>query len=214
MTDIYVPTKKIEMVKSLALEQTESDFHTAHFDMRTAWVRKKFDDKGNLIFESEPQHNSFTTQGDILVASVFLGYNPSGTQWKGHGYWALGYGKPSWDALPAPPPVDPNAAVLVHELPDSPVGFNRQETECYFLTEQNIPTAAPTRKLEIKARFGVLQGNGDRREWGIFGGNASSTRNTGYLFDAVHHVKDTKTADPKQYEVLYVHVEFKLPKGQ
>ena len=54
-------------------------------------------------------------------------------------------------------------------------------------------TDIPTNILQIKHTFGVNDCNGTWREFGIFGGNATTTANSGLLINKRHHAVITKT---------------------
>ena len=104
-------------------------------------------------------------------------------------YVVIGSGNVSWDTSGVPSPTV-GQTQMVNEL-------GRVAASIVFLDGSNNPTASVTNKLEISGTFGSGVAEGaDWREWGIVGGNATGTANTGLLFDYSTHSaipKDTET---------------------
>ena len=53
----------------------------------------------------------------------------------------------------------------------------------------------PSNILQVKRVFGEDECNGTWREFGIFGGNATSAANSGIMINKRHHGVITKTSD-------------------
>jgi hypothetical protein len=95
-------------------------------------------------------------------------------------YWAVGSGDESWDA--ARPSVDPRATRLAAE-------FDRQAiapAQTTYLHGDGRRTAAPCACIEVSAAYTWPQ---DRtlREFGLYGGDAGETADSGYLINYVIH---------------------------
>lgn len=104
-------------------------------------------------------------------------------------YWAVGSGSPSWDEdIPSP---DISATRLTNEIARVPISTD----EMQFLDSDYNVVSTPTNILQIKHLFTTDECNGVWREFGIFGGNATSAVNSGILINKRHHAILTKTSD-------------------
>lgn len=120
-----------------------------------------------------------------LVMSLCKGESGYG----GIQYWAIGSGNASWDdGIPDP---EINATRLTSEI--GRVAINPSEIK--FLTADYSESSTPTNILQIKHTFTENDCNGEWREFGIFGGNAFGTANTGIMINKKHHAVITKTSD-------------------
>ena len=68
-------------------------------------------------------------------------------------------------------------------------------SEITFLDSNYNEVSNPTNIIQIKHTFGVSDCNGTWREFGIFGGNATATTNSGLLINKRHHSVLTKTSE-------------------
>ncbi|HEY3079228.1 MAG TPA: PASTA domain-containing protein [Chloroflexota bacterium] len=95
-------------------------------------------------------------------------------------YWAVGTGDPTWgDAPPAP---QDGATRLVDELYRRPLDPARQ-----------IEYDPLTRTLRLRVAFGPAEAVGVLREFGLFGGDASGARDSGFLINYRTHAPIDKT---------------------
>lgn len=102
-------------------------------------------------------------------------------------YWAVGSGAASWDSnMPTP---DINATQLTAELGRVAI----PASEIVFLDSNYDETLTPTNIIQVKHVFGTADCNGVWREFGLFGGNATSNANSGILINKRHHAVLTKT---------------------
>lgn len=102
-------------------------------------------------------------------------------------YWAVGSGAASWDSnMPTP---DINATQLTAELGRVAI----PASEIVFLDSNYDETSTPTNIIQVKHVFGTADCNGVWREFGLFGGNATSNANSGILINKRHHAVLTKT---------------------
>lgn len=109
--------------------------------------------------------------------------------YSGMQYWAVGSGESSWDTS-TPNPLA-NATTLTAELGRKAIPNNAIS----YLDANLAVTNTPTNKLQITITFGENECNGVWREFGIFGGNATSTADSGILINKKHHAILTKTSD-------------------
>ena len=145
-------------------------------------IDKIYDKDGNLIKVIEG-HNLVVTPFVKLVMALCKGESGySGIQ-----YWAIGSGNVEWDTTPQEPSI--NASLLTNEI--GRVAINPDNIK--FLLPDLSETDAPTNILQIKHTFGVDDCNGEWREFGIFGGNATSDANSGIMINKRHHPVIVKT---------------------
>ena len=119
----------------------------------------------------------------ILLAALCLpGRTPN---YNGITYMALGQGSSSWDTggTPAPSATD---TVLVSEIARNPV------TVQDITSGGAVVTTGPTGNLLCTGVFSVGQGNGQIREFGLFGGVAATgftmaQANQGSMVDHITH---------------------------
>lgn len=109
--------------------------------------------------------------------------------YKGVQYWAVGSGASSWDnSMPTP---EIGATRLTAELGRVPISAS----EISFLDSSYNKVSTPTNIIQIEHTFGANDCNGVWREFGIFGGNASATANSGIMINKRHHAVITKTEE-------------------
>lgn len=141
--------------------------------------------KDGVLIEERVGHNLIVNSFLKLAMALLKGQSG----FSGIGYWAVGSGTSSWDAnLPDP---EINATVLTAEIGRVKI----QPSEITFLDANYNVSANPTNILQIKHIFGTNDCNGVWREFGIFGGQASATANTGLMINKKHHKIITKTSD-------------------
>ena len=131
--------------------------------------------------------------GHNLVVNSFLNLVMSllkqQSGYKGIQYWAVGSGASSWDSsMPNP---ELTATKLTAEL--GRVAISTSEIK--FLTPEYEESPTPTNILQISHTFGPTDCNGVWREFGIFGGNATSAKDSGVMINKRHHAVITKTEE-------------------
>lgn len=146
----------------------------------------------------EWKHNLVVNKLSELLAALFKTHaGIVGAQ-----YWAVGRGDPAWDSrpdansdgLPDPPQPTVTQTKLIDEIA-------RKSVTVVFLDANNNQTSSITNKVEVSATFGVGEANGPWREWGVFGGNATSTKDSGYMADAVNHPVLSKPAGDGDFSI-------------
>lgn len=104
-------------------------------------------------------------------------------------YWAVGSGASSWDTTPVNP--DIKATRLTSEI-----GRVALTADCFSFLDSNYEVVStPSNILQVKRLFGENECNGTWREFGIFGGNATTAANSGIMINKRHHGVITKTSD-------------------
>lgn len=104
-------------------------------------------------------------------------------------YWAVGSGASSWDSnMPTP---DIEATRLTFEIGRMPIAAE----DISFLDADYNKISTPSNILEVKHIFGTNECNGVWREFGIFGGNATVSSNSGIMINKRHHAVLTKTEE-------------------
>ena len=102
-------------------------------------------------------------------------------------YWAVGSGSSSWDSsLPTPSAGDTRLTAEIGRVAISP-------SEIVFLDSNLNVSSSPTNIIQITHTFGTGDCNGKWREFGIFGGNATATANSGLMINKRNHDVITKT---------------------
>jgi hypothetical protein len=90
-------------------------------------------------------------------------------------YWAVGKGSDSWSTTLQDPEI--TDTTLVNEIGRVPIG------RMYHVNEQHVETSRVTNRLALDVTFGKNDCNGTWREFGIFGGTATSEINTGVMIN-------------------------------
>lgn len=147
-------------------------------------IDRIFDKDGNLID---------TIEGHNLVVNSFLNMVMALAKgeagYSGIGYWAIGSGEDNWDS--STPDPDITATHLTTEIGRVAIA----PSEIKFLDSDNAESNTPTNILQIKHMFTNNECNGKWREFGLFGGNATGTADSGILINKRHHSIITKTSD-------------------
>lgn len=137
------------------------------------------------VEETDWSHNLIVNSA-LNILTALLG-NTNG--YKGIQYWAVGSGLASWDTtMPNP---NSNAVALTSEIGRKVIN----SSNIRFLTETGEPSNTPTNKIEVSCFFEANDCIGVWREFGLFGGNATSAPNSGILIDKKHHQIINKTND-------------------
>lgn len=131
--------------------------------------------------------------GHNLVVNNFLNLVMSllkqQSGYKGIQYWAVGSGASSWDGSMPNPGI--NSTKLTAELGRVAIGAG----EIKFLNSNYNEVSTPTNILQISHTFGPSDCNGVWREFGIFGGNATTAKDSGIMINKRHHAVITKTEE-------------------
>ena len=108
---------------------------------------------------------------------------------KGIQYWAVGSGSSSWDSSAVEPQL--TETTLTKEIGRKAVSASNIK----FIDSNLEETSTPTNIIEVTTTFEEDECNGVWREFGLFGGQASSVINSGTMINKKHHDIFTKTSD-------------------
>lgn len=118
-------------------------------------------------------------------------------------YWAIGSGAESWDSSTPEPSL--TETKLTSEIGRKVI----TSSGISFVTPDTFEaSSSPTTCLKVMATFDESECNGDWREFGIFGGNATTTKDSGYMLDKKHHDILTKTENMKVERTIYFTISF------
>lgn len=141
--------------------------------------------KNGKLIDVRVGHNLIVNSFLNLAMALMKGENGySGIQ-----YWAIGSGADSWDSTTPDPAA--NATQLTNEIGRVAI----LPAEIKFVNAEYEESVNPTNILQIEHTFGTADCNGKWREFGLFGGNATATTNSGILINKKHHAVLTKTSD-------------------
>lgn len=174
-----------------ALRNTDNEVicaSIAHADHSNISMTGEIIDKvymdGKLI-DTIVGHNIIVNSFTKLVMALCKGE----TGYAGIKFWAVGSGLATWDGTPVEPLV--GETQLTAEIGRVAITAN----EIKFLTADYAESNVPTNILQIQHIFGIDDCNGSWREFGIFGGDATVTANSGIMINKKHHPVITKTSD-------------------
>lgn len=141
------------------------------------------------------QSNRITFGFGILVASLLKGDATFGFPLT---YWAVGEGEGNfWDDLS----IDARQSKSLFSLSTLYNEINRQPVSIEYIDENNDVVSGPTNKIEVRAVFGP-DVTGTLREFGVYGGNATTTVDSGILIDHKSHTAINLNNTPGQQNVL------------
>ena len=141
--------------------------------------------KNGSLVEERVGHNLVVNSFLNLVMCLLK--HQSG--YSGIQYRAVGSGNSAWDSNLTTPEL--TATRLTAELGRVPISLD----EINFLDSNYDIIQTPSNIIQISHTFGVNDCNGVWREFGIFGGNATSQLNSGIMINKRHHAIITKTEE-------------------
>lgn len=145
---------------------------------------------GSLIKEAV-YNNLVVDNCSVLIAGLMMG------SLTGVNYFAVGSGSPSWkdESMPDPSVSD---SKLLSELFRKPI----TKDDMWFIDDNNDKSNVPTNRIEIKVTFMESEANGALRELGLFGGTASSVKNSGYMINRKIHPLIYKTSGMRLERII------------
>lgn len=143
--------------------------------------------KNGVLIDEIHGHNLVVNSFLSLVLSLIK--QGSNGSMNGVQYWAVGSGNSSWDSNMPNPSLEETQ--LTNEIGRSLIS----SSDIVFLDEDYEETSSPTNILQISHTFGSSECNGTWREFGLFGGNATATANSGIMINKRHHAVITKTSE-------------------
>lgn len=123
--------------------------------------------------------NALTVGYGLLVAGLLA----NESTYTGLKYFAIGQGEGvSWDSLTT----SQRQAKSLFSLTQLYDEIARVEVAIVYLDENNLEVPGPTNKIEIRGAFSS-EISGSVREFGIFGGDATETADSGVMIDHKAH---------------------------
>lgn len=154
--------------------------------------------KTGEVREIEHDHNLVVNNVLPLIMGLLKG------DLQGIQYWAVGEGNPSWDSSPVSPTIDESE--LTNEVGRKVI----TSSNISFINPDTLEVSpVPTNCVLISCTFYEDECNGSWREFGIFGGNATADKDSGYMIDKKHHPIITKTSDIQIDRKIYITISFK-----
>lgn len=130
-----------------------------------------------------------------LIASLMKGQ----AGMTGITYWAVGSGAGSWDN-DNPPAPKVGDTKLFNETFRKAINAS----DITFLNSNDKPTTSVTNKLQISVTFTESEANGELREFGLFGGNATGTKNSGIMINRKTHGLIYKTSGMRLERIIRI----------
>jgi len=167
-----------------------------------------FEDGSSYTTEWRPNQaqNSSATLSAILFGSVV---QSSSSAYGGIQYLALGGGDSNWDLSPPTQNDKPySATTLVNEIDRIQVANGTNVAYLDPVTE--AVSVTPTRVLQVNILIPFDRGIGDLREFALFGGDATSTQDSGYMINWVTHSvisKDSRVQILRQLKLKWLTLE-------
>ncbi len=136
--------------------------------------------------------NIIVLDASVLIAALIKRH----TGYSGATYWEVGTGLASWDSA-IPEPVVNDSAL------QTPVFRKAIALEdIVFVNNAGETVIDPTNRIQITTTFISSEANYSLREFGIFGGNATSTLGSGLMINHKIHGVITKTNEMELTRVL------------
>ncbi len=135
------------------------------------------DTNGRLILDGRWRPNTIAESAWPLIAGLLK--NDPGLQ--GILFWAVGAGEAAWDS--SRPSANPAATWLRQEIERRPLPAG----SIVYLDSNGGPAGHATSRIEVSLSFTWPETAQTLREFGLFGGDASETKDSGYLVNYVIH---------------------------
>lgn len=149
------------------------------------------DAKTGELIEERVYNNLVVDSCSVLIAGLMKGAL-NGVQ-----YFAVGSGSASWNNASLPSPATTDTKLLNETYRKAITG-----SDIKFIDANNVESSSPTNRLQITVTFNESEANGELRELGLFGGNASSTKNSGYMLNRKIHALIYKTSGMKLERII------------
>lgn len=146
--------------------------------------------------QEEIEHiNTVVDDCSKLIASLMKGQSG----YKGITYWAVGAGAGSWDNNNPPEPSVGDTKLLNESFRKAVTADN-----VTFLDSGDKPTSSITNKLQITITFTEGEANGELREFGLYGGNATNIKDSGFMINRKTHGLIYKTSGMRLERVIRI----------
>ena len=145
--------------------------------------------------ETRTYHNTVVNTCSNLIACLMKGQSGySGIQ-----YWAVGSGNPNMSNTN---PDTPNVADT--KLQAETFRKAIKPSDITFLDSGNSPTETITNKIQISITFLESEANGELREFGLFGGVATGTKDSGIMINRKIHPLIYKTSGMRLDRIIRI----------
>jgi hypothetical protein len=187
-TDNVRKTKINEEVLQMNTNYEEKSNRVLHWKCRDEVYKN-----GELIDVIEGE-NLVVDKCSVLIAGLLglkSAQTPSGIQ-----YWAIGSGSASWDDLwgsATPPTPAANTTQLVAEIYRKAI--TASNIKFVDGSGNEVADTNPTNRIKITVTISEAEGNGNWREFGLFGGNATASANSGFMLNHKMHRVLSKTSE-------------------
>ena len=118
-------------------------------------------------------------------------------------YFAVGSGSSSWDSTPVNPTL--NEVKLTNEIGRKAITSNDIK---YVNPNTFEESDVPTNCIMVHCEFYESDCIGAWREFGIFGGNATTEKDSGYMIDKKHHALVNKTSEMVIDRKIFLTISF------
>lgn len=177
------------------IEQKESNAMIENEIMQGKFIGevtdRLIDAKTGDLIEERVYNNLVVDRCSTLIAGLMKGAL-NGVQ-----YFAVGSGSSSWNNSSLPSPATSDTQLLA-ETYRKAITSN----DVKFIDANNKESATPTNRLQITVTFNESEANGELRELAIFGGNATATKNSGYMLNRKIHALIYKTSGMKLERII------------
>ena len=188
--------KQVSSSDSLLLTTAiEEEQREANLDERKHWKITDIITHADGTQEVLEHTNLVVDNCSRLIASLMKGQSG----FRGITHWAVGSGQSSWDNANPPAP-----AVGDTKLFNETFRKAVQASDITFLDANDNPTASVTNKLQVKVTFTEAEANGDLREFGLFGGNATNTKDSGLMINRKTHGLIFKTSGMRLERIIRI----------
>lgn len=178
--------KKISSSDSLVLATAiDEEVRNANFDEKKHWKVTDVITYPDGRKEVREYFNTVVDDCSRLIASLMK-------RQAGHtgiAYWAVGSGAGTWDNANPPAPQESDVK-LVNETFRKAI----QPSDIVFLDENDAVTELVTNKIQVKVSFLEAEANGELREFGLYGGDATATKDSGIMINRKTHGLIYKTS--------------------
>lgn len=149
------------------------------------------DAKTEKVIEERVYNNLVVDACSVLIAGLMKG-TLSGVQ-----YFAVGSGSSSWSNDTFPSPVESDTKLLAETYRKA-----IETSNVVFINSENVVSQTPTNRIQITVVFNESEANGELRELGIFGGDATSAKDSGYMINRKTHALIYKTSGMKLERII------------
>lgn len=137
-----------------------------------------------------PWHHNQVQDASATLIGLLMRETIEGamSSFSGINFLAIGEGDPSWDlGTPAQPRTDTTLESEIDRFAVAP------PDDIIYLNPSTLnPQISPSKVIEVNTTI-PFSVTGDLREFGLFGGDADSTANSGYMVNWIVHTKIEKT---------------------